>query len=143
MLFEKLNDKKVYEFIDDLFHLEEMLNENDELLIIVKNQNINNTLEELMNFIYVKDNIFVNIKKIDHYLFNILDHSMVPEHKVLNKTEKEFIMEKYKIINEKQLPEISRFDPVASAIGLRPGELCEITRPSTTSITSKYYRLCK
>ena len=61
----------------------------------------------------------------------------------LNKTEKEFIMEKYKIINEKQLPEISRFDPVASAIGLRPGELCEITRPSTTSITSKYYRLCK
>jgi DNA-directed RNA polymerase subunit H (RpoH/RPB5) len=138
-----VNDKKVYEFIDDLFHLEEMLNENDELLIIVKNQNINNTLEELMNFIYVKDNIFVNIKKIDHYLFNILDHSMVPEHKVLNKTEKEFIMEKYKIINEKQLPEISRFDPVASAIGLRPGELCEITRPSTTSITSKYYRLCK
>ena len=138
-----LNDKKVYEYIDDLFHLEEMLNENDELLIIVKNQNINTTLEELMNFIYIKDNIFVNIKRIDDYLFNILDHVLVPKHKVLNNSEKQFIMEKYKITDKKQLPEISRFDPVATAIGLRPGELCEITRPSTTSITSKYYRLCK
>jgi len=138
-----LNDKKIYEYIDDLFHLEEILNENDELLIIIKNQNINTTLEEIMNFIYIKDNIFVNIKKIDNYLFNILDHSMVPEHRVLNNKEKEFIINKYKISEEKQFPEISRFDAVATTIGLRPGELCEITRPSTTSITSKYYRLCK
>ena len=138
-----LNDKKIYEYIDDLFHLEEILNENDELLIIIKNQNINTTLEEIMNFIYIKDNIFVNIKKIDNYLFNILDHSMVPEHRVLNNKEKEFIINKYKISEETQFPEISRFDAVATTIGLRPGELCEITRPSTTSITSKYYRLCK
>ena len=138
-----LNDKKIYEYIDDLFHLEEILNENDELLIIIKNQNINTTLEEIMNFIYIKDNIFVNIKKIDNYLFNILDHSMVPEHRVLNNKEKEFIINKYKISEEKQFPEISRFDAVATTIGLRPGELCEFTRPSTTSITSKYYRLCK
>ena len=68
---------------------------------------------------------------------------MVPEHRVLNNKEKEFIINKYKISEEKQFPEISRFDAVATTIGLRPGELCEITRPSTTSITSKYYRLCK
>ena len=58
-----LNDKKIYEYIDDLYHLEDMLSEDDELLIIIKNQNINVTLEEIMNFIFIKDNIFVNIKK--------------------------------------------------------------------------------
>jgi FlaA1/EpsC-like NDP-sugar epimerase len=27
-------------------------------------------------------------------------------------------------------------------VGIRPGEMCEITRPSKTSITSLYYRIC-
>ena len=40
------------------------------------------------------------------------------------------------------MPEIGRFDPVAQAIGLRPGELCEIIRSSPTAITTKYYRFC-
>jgi DNA-directed RNA polymerase subunit H (RpoH/RPB5) len=138
-----LNQQRIYEFIDDIYHLEELIKPNDELLIIVKDQNINKTLEEIMNFIYVKDNIFVNVKKIEHYLFNILDHVLVPKHTRLNNTEKQKIYEKYKITNDKEMPEISRFDPVATTIGLRPGELCEIIRPSTTSIESKYYRLCK
>lgn len=138
-----LNDKKIYEYVDDLYHIEEILSENDELLIILKNQNINVTLEEIMNYLYIKDNIFVNIKKIDSYLFNILEHTLVPEHIVCSNNEKERIMNKYKITNVKQFPEISRFDPVASIIGLKPGELCKIIRPSTTSIKSNYYRLCK
>ena len=138
-----INQQKIYEYIDDIYHLEELLKPNDELLIILKDQNINKTLEEIMNFIYVKDNIFVNIKKIEDYLFNILDHVLVPTHTRLSSSEKQKIYEKYKITNDKEMPEISRFDPVATTIGLRPGELCEIIRPSTTSIVSKYYRLCK
>ncbi len=49
---------------------------------------------------------------------------------------------KYNIMNDTQLPEISRFDPVAKAICIRPGEVCEIIRPSKTSIKSTYYRIC-
>ena len=50
----------------------------------------------------------------------------------------------YEVIeaNDKKLPEISRFDPMSISIGLKPGELCEITRPSKTSITTNYYRKC-
>ena len=44
--------------------------------------------------------------------------------------------------NVSKFPAISRFDPVATTIGLKPEQLCEITRPSKTAITSKYYRLC-
>ena len=40
------------------------------------------------------------------------------------------------------IPGISRFSPVSQVLGIRPGQLCEIVRPSKTSITSKFYRIC-
>ena len=91
----------------------------------------------------LKIKIFVNIRKIKHYLFNHLEHVLVPPHRILTQKEKDSVYEKYKITDDSQMPEISRFDATASIIGLRPGELCEITRSSSTSITSKFYRLCK
>ena len=138
----KLRDNHINDYIDDLFNIEEILEKKDELLIIIKDQNINDTLEEFMRLTYIKYGIFINIIKMKMFMFNILDHSMVPEHKILNDKEKKDIYEKYNIINDSELPEISRFDPVAKALGIRPGQLCEITRSSKTSVTSKYYRLC-
>ena len=58
-----LNGQKIYEYIDDLFHLEEMLTSNDELLIIIKDQNINTTLEEIMNYVFIKDKNICKYKK--------------------------------------------------------------------------------
>ena len=45
-------------------------------------------------------------------------------------------------MNDKQIPEITRFDPVAIAIGLRPQQVVEIIRSSPTALTTKYYRIC-
>ncbi len=45
-------------------------------------------------------------------------------------------------MNDGQFPDISRFDPAAQAIGIRPGEVCEIIRPSKTAISAPYYRIC-
>jgi DNA-directed RNA polymerase subunit H (RpoH/RPB5) len=52
------------------------------------------------------------------------------------------IMKKYNITDTIQFPDISRFDPVARVIGLRPGQVCNIIRPSKTSIEANYYRIC-
>lgn len=51
-------------------------------------------------------------------------------------------MKEYNIQNLKQIPEISRFDPVSQVIGIRPDEICEILRPSKNVIQTKYYRAC-
>jgi DNA-directed RNA polymerase subunit H (RpoH/RPB5) len=51
-------------------------------------------------------------------------------------------MKKYNIDELSQFPEISRFDPVACVIGIKPNEICEINRPSKTSINANYYRIC-
>ena len=45
-------------------------------------------------------------------------------------------------MNDNQFPIISRFDPVAQSIGIRPGQVCEIIRPSKTAIIAPYYRVC-
>ena len=46
------------------------------------------------------------------------------------------------IIEEKDIPDISRFSPVSQVIGIRPGNFCKIIRPSKTSIKSDFYRVC-
>ena len=80
-----------------------------------------------------------NIKRLQ---FNILDHILVPEHRVMDNNNVEEIMRKYNITNKNQFPDISRFDPVAQIIGLRPGQVCNILRSSKTAIITNYYRVC-
>jgi len=92
--------------------------------------------------VYTNDKKFINIYNLNDYLFNVLKHTDVPDHTVLSEEDKDKIKKKYYITDDKQFPEISRFDPVAQAIGMRPKQVVEIIRPSPTAITAKYYRLC-
>ena len=48
----------------------------------------------------------------------------------------------YNINNDKQLPQISRFDPQSLALCVRPKEVIEFNRKSINSINSLYYRIC-
>jgi DNA-directed RNA polymerase subunit H len=138
---KKLNYSNVCAYVEDIFINEEILEKDDELIIFTKHKP-NDTLVKLMKMLFINDGQFINIYYMKQYLFNILNHVNVPPHRVLSDKEKKDIYEKYNITRDSEMPEISRFDPVAQAIGIRPGELCEITRSSPTSITSKYYRFC-
>jgi len=139
---KKISPGIIHEMVDDLFNVEEILDKNDELIIITKDK-ANDTTIKLLKHLYDTEGIFINVYNIDNYLFNILKHTLVHPHRVLNKSEEKEIFRKYNLTKRDEIPEISRFDPVAIAIGLRPNELCEITRPSTSAITSMYYRICK
>ena len=48
----------------------------------------------------------------------------------------------YNIMKDEEFPYLQRFEPVAKAIGIRPGEVCEILRPSKTAVVAPYYRIC-
>lgn len=137
----KLTKGIIDDTLDDLFTMDEPFTEKDDLIIIVKDK-VNDTLKSFITNLFNKDKKFVSVYNINRYLFNILEHSMVPLHNPLSLEEKEHLAKKYNIMNDKQWPEISRFDPVAQAIGLRPYQLCEIQRKSPTSSVAFYYRLC-
>ena len=118
-----------------------MLTNEDDMIIIIK-ERMNDTITNLLHELLVKDKKFITIFNINHLQFNILEHSLVPKHEVMTQEEKESLYKEKNIMSDSQMPEISRFDPVACAIGLRPGQVCKITRPSQTAITALYYRLC-
>lgn len=129
------------EMIDDLFNLEEILLKDDTLFIIIKDEP-NETLLNEVKHIWEKDGIFIVVESIKRLQFNILKHSMVPKHRILSSVETDVVMKRYNITQKMNFPDISRFDPVARAIGIRPGDVCQITRPSKTAIEADYYRIC-
>jgi DNA-directed RNA polymerase subunit H (RpoH/RPB5) len=140
-LAKTLNRQNVQEMIDDLFQMDEVLTKKDTLMVIVNND-MNETLTNLMKHIWEQDGIFIIIQSIKRLQFNILEHSIVPDHRVLSSAEKAIIQDRYNITEDGQFPDISRFDPVAQVIGIRPSEVCEIIRPSKTAIKAFYYRIC-
>ena len=129
------------DMIDDLFNLEDILQKEDTLFIII-NDEPNETLINELKHIWESDGIFIVVENIKRLQFNILKHDLVPPHFILSEIEVNEIMKKYNITDKIQFPDISRFDPVARVIGLRPGQVCQIIRPSKTSIQTKYYRIC-
>ena len=140
-LGKKMSPSNVNEMIEDLFLAEETLTKEDTLFIIIKDE-MNDTMINELKHIWEKDQIFVIVESIKRLQFNILNHTLVPEHRVMNNDEVKTIMKKYNITELLQFPDISRFDPVARVIGLRPGQVCHIIRPSRTAITTDYYRVC-
>lgn len=140
-LAKTLRPQNIQEMIDDLFNLEEVLTKEDTLMIVVKDD-MNETIMNLLKHIWEQDGILIVIQSIKRLQYNILEHALVPSHRVLTPDEVQVIKNKYNIMDDTQFPDISRFDPVAQVIGIRPGQVCEIIRPSKTAIKGYYYRIC-
>lgn len=140
-LAKTIRPPNVQEMIDDLFILTETLKKSDTLYIIIKD-NVNETLLNELKHIWERDGIFIVVESIKCLQFNILNHVLVPNHKVMSDSDVNDVMFRFNITDKIQFPDISRFDPVARAIGLRPGQVCNIIRPSKTAITTNYYRIC-
>jgi DNA-directed RNA polymerase subunit H (RpoH/RPB5) len=127
--------------IEDLFTIDEVLTKKDTLMIIIDDEP-NDTILTKMRYLYNHDEIFVVIHNIHRLQYNILDHALVPHMKALTQVEENEFMKSKQIQDKSQLPEISRFDPHALVIGLRPGDICLIERSSVTAMKTNYYRVC-
>jgi len=142
---QRISPALVHNVVDDLFVIDEVLSSNSkntDTLIIVTKQPPNDTIVQLLNQLWSQSNYFIIIFTLDQLQFNILNHQYVPRHEVLSRSQTEDVLKRFNVTDMDQLPNISRYDPVAQAIGIRPGEICKITRPSKTSIVSEYYRIC-
>ena len=140
-LAKTIRPANIQEIIDDLFNLEETLTKADTLFIIIKDE-MNDTMMATLKYIWETDKIFIIMQNIKRLQFNILEQKLVPPHRVMDQEEITKMKTQFNINNNSQLPDISRFDPVAQAICLRPGDICEIIRSSKTAILTKYYRFC-
>jgi len=137
----KLNQTKIQALIDDLFITEEILGMNDTLFII-SDSDPNATMNNFIHHIWEKDKIFVVIQSIRRLKFNVLLHDLQPKFRILDDLEANDVRKTYNIIDDKNFPEISRFDPVCKATFIRPGQIFEVLRPSRSAVVSKYYLMC-
>lgn len=133
--------KAIEDLIEELYVVEEILTPQDTLVIII-NDEPNDCLTSTLKYLYDKRGIFVIVHNIKRLQRNILKHTLVPPHKIMTNSEIEELKKEYNLKNLQQLPEMSRFDPVALVIGMRPGQVCKIDRKSPTSMVSNYYRVC-
>ena len=140
-LAKSLRPVNIYEYIEDLFTLEEVLTKKDDLIVIM-NDEPNETMRKTLMNIWEQDGIYVVIINIKRLQYNIMNHQLVPPHIVLSAEEAAEVKRKYNIIDDSQIPDISRFSPVSQVIGIRPGDLCRIYRPSKTAIKAEFYRIC-
>lgn len=156
MLLEDSNNKKIYvkyyinkvikpaniyNMIEDLFYLENILTKKDDLMIIVKDES-NETLVQTVKDIWMQDSIYTSIINIKRLQFNILNHILVPKHSILSKPEEIEFKRKFNILDN-NIPDISYFSPVSLVLGIRPNDIVKIERKSRTAIKADFYRICK
>lgn len=77
--------------------------------------------------------------------FNVMEHQLVPEHRILSEKEAKKILTEIGISKE-QLPKIKISDPCIKILNetegpVKEGMIVEITRTSETAGLSKAYRL--
>ena len=138
---KQIRPQNLDEIIEDLYVIDNVLSKDDTLIVIIDDEP-NDTIITKIKYLYDHDGIFVVIHNIHRLQFNILKHKLVPECIILKEDEITELTKKYNITNLKQLPEISRFDPMALAICLRPGQVCKFNRESATAMYYKYFRIC-
>jgi DNA-directed RNA polymerase subunit H len=112
-----------------------------DILMILLTDDITETLTNHIMRIYDRYGQYIIPRTIEQLQFNILNHILVPRHTILSEDKLGVVLRRYHVELE-NLPKISRFDPAAKAICIRPSQVCEITRPSNNAIKSNFYRVC-
>lgn len=139
---QNLNELALRPVLEDLFIDTDTLTKKDTLIVIFDGEP-NDSLKSHLNYKYNHDGIFVVVHNIKRLQFNILEHILMPMNvHILNENETNQLKEKYHLKHLKELPEISRFDPMALAICLRPGQICAFDRKSPTALITEYFRIC-
>lgn len=137
-----IKSANIFAIVEDLFHLENMLSKQDDLIIIIKDEP-NDTLIQEIKTLWMTENIYISLLNIKRLQFNILKHTLVPKHTILTEDESKLFKKQFNILNNDQIPDISYFSPVSLVLGIRPNDIVKIERNSPTSINTIYYRVCK
>jgi len=103
-------------------------------ILIVKS--INTKSRQMVSNYYQNSEIFLE----SELMINLIDHELIPKIYVLSDSDKETFFAKH-MCKKKNMPKISRNDPLSRYYNLRPRDIVRIIRPSETSGYVASYRL--
>lgn len=130
----------LYENADEAYKLG---GSDDDAIVIISNDDPNQKLKSFLSELWTTRGRFITVISIKRLQFNVLKHELQPKQiDILTTDEQNEVMRQYNIRALSEFPEISRFDPLALALFLRPGKVCRIIRNSPTALAAPYYRVC-
>jgi len=138
---KQINRANLDNIVEDMYNIDNILTKNDTLIIVIEDEP-NDAIITKVKYLYDHDGIFVVIHNINRLQYNLLNHTIVPKCEILGDSEIGELKKKFNITDTKQLPEISRFDPQALVMCMRPGQVCKFKRESSTALFTDYYRIC-
>lgn len=118
---------------------ERMRNEGVQRAIMVTQANMTPFAKQCLSEMAPK--YYIELFQEAELLVNITQHTLVPQHRILSKEEKQTLLDRYKV-KDTQLPRIQFNDPVARYFGMTRGAVVRIVRPSETAGRYVTYRLC-
>ena len=140
---KSLRPQSLDDLVEDLFEIENILtNKEKDMIVLVVQDEPNESITSRLRYLFDKDGYYICVRTIQRLQFNVLNHVLVPRAKILDKNENLELMKQLNVNNLKRLPEISRFDPQALALGIRPGQVVMFSRNSPTSLVAPYWRIC-
>tara|TARA_Y100000768_G_scaffold387395_1_gene378530 strand:+ start:10679 stop:11266 length:588 start_codon:yes stop_codon:yes gene_type:complete len=143
----RTNHKKLTKRIEDIISkLESPEKSKDLTIIFLVRDGMTPSVKEAIRLLSEKYGVFIQIFPIRNLMYNCTKHKSVPQHIRITKTEYEVYLQDFldslHIESLENLPKIFDTDPVAMFIGLRPGEMCKIIRPSMSAGEHIVYRYC-
>jgi DNA-directed RNA polymerase subunit H len=138
-----LRPQTLDDLVEDLFDVEMILTDKQkDAIVLVTQDEPNESILSKLKYLFDKDGYFICVRTMDRLQFNVLNHVLVPEAVILTEMETAELMKTLNLNNLRKLPEISRFDPQALALGVRPGKVMKFYRNSPTSLVAPYWRIC-
>ena len=100
-LGKSLRSNNIMDMIDDLFTLDSVLNKDDDLIVIARDLS-NDSMKKSLREIWSKMKYLVTVIGLKQLQFNILEHDLVPPHRVLTSEETSDIKQRYNITDDSQ-----------------------------------------
>lgn len=118
-----------------------MINKSDDLIVIFNEPDGDPFYKSSMQM-WQQHKARVTFFHIKSLVVNISKHVLVPPHRKLTAEETTEAMRRLHITSKTQLPLIKHADPQARYLGLVPGDMVEILRPSPTAGEARVLRVC-
>ena len=115
-----------------------------EVVVMLLNDKIVDAFNTAALQAYSAHGLRIGFFQVHQLVNNPLEHVLVPKHEKMEEGEHDGFLKAHQIKSKGNLPTIKfHEDMIARVMGLVPGDVVRIYRPSPTAGESVYYRICK
>jgi len=111
-------------------------------IIVILNEPYHEVFDKTALQMWQNQKVRMTFFHIKHVVVHLGRHALVPPHRKLSAEEGKAEMKRWSLTQKSQLPLIKHHDIQARLMGLVPGDIVEVLRPSPTAGVARVLRIC-